>query len=70
MSKYRWTKSYARMTDTQALPALIEVQLDSFERFQRDGVLNLLDEVSPIESFNKKLQLFFPGTARRRESWG
>jgi len=70
MSKYRWTKSYARMTDTQALPPLIEVQLDSFRRFQRDGVLNLLDEVSPIESFNKKLQLFFPGHSQEARELG
>jgi DNA-directed RNA polymerase subunit beta len=64
MSKFRWTKSYARMTDTHELPKLIEVQLDSFRQFQRDGVLGLFDEISPIESFNGNLQLFFPGRSQ------
>ena len=61
MSKFRWTKSYARMTETYELPKLIEVQLDSFRLFQRDGVQGLFDEISPVESFNGNLQLFFPG---------
>ena len=48
MAKYRWVKSYARMTDTHELPTLIEVQLDSFRQFQKDGVLDLFDEMAFI----------------------
>ncbi len=70
MSKYRWTKSYARVTDTHELPTLIEVQLDSFKQFQRDGLLDLFDEISPIESFKGNLQLFYPGRSQEARELG
>ena len=70
MAKYRWVKSYARMTDTHELPTLIEVQLDSFRQFQKDGVLDLFDEISPIESFKGNLQLFFPGHGQESKELG
>lgn len=53
-------KNYARMTDPLALPSLIDVQLDSFELFINEGLAELFDEISPIESFNGNLKLFFP----------
>jgi DNA-directed RNA polymerase subunit beta len=70
MAKYRWTKSYARMTEAHALPALIEVQLDSFTQFQREGLLDLFDEISPIESFKGNLQLYFPGRSQEARELG
>ncbi len=53
-------KSYARIPDVLRLPTLIEVQLESFHAFQREGLLDLFDEISPIESFNGDLRLHFP----------
>ncbi len=70
MAKYRWIKSYARITDTHSLPTLIEVQIDSFKQFQRDGMLDLFDEISPIESFKGNLQLFFPGRSQEAKELG
>jgi DNA-directed RNA polymerase subunit beta len=70
MAKYRWTKSYARMTEAHALPALIEVQLDSFTQFQREGLLDLFDEISPIDSFKGNLQLYFPGRSQEAKELG
>ncbi len=52
-------KSYARIDDVRALPTLIEVQLDSFRWFQGEGLRELFDEISPIQSFNKNLELRF-----------
>ena len=52
-------KSYARIRDVYELPRLIEVQLDSFRWFQMEGLQELFDEVSPIVSFNKNLELHF-----------
>ena len=46
-------KSYARIPDIHTLPTLIEVQLDSFEWFKQEGLAELFNEISPIESFNK-----------------
>ncbi len=54
-------KSYARIPEIQSLPNLIEVQLDSFQWFIKDGLAELFDEISPIESFNKGMRLYFPG---------
>jgi len=54
-------KSYARIPDVQKLPRLIEVQLQSFRWMVERGLRELFDEVTPIESFNKNLELHFPG---------
>ncbi|MCP4427703.1 MAG: DNA-directed RNA polymerase subunit beta [Chloroflexi bacterium] len=54
------TKSYARTTDPLELPTLIDVQIESFDHFINESVAALFDEISPIESYNGNLQLFFP----------
>jgi DNA-directed RNA polymerase subunit beta len=54
------TKTYARVTDPLALPTLIDVQLDSFNQFIDESIPELFDEISPIESFNGNLKLYFP----------
>ncbi|GIV80954.1 MAG: hypothetical protein KatS3mg051_0308 [Anaerolineae bacterium] len=53
-------KNYARATDVQDLPSLIEIQRESFDRFYREGLNELFDEISPIESFNGNLTTLFP----------
>lgn len=53
------SKSYARIPDILELPRLIEVQLESFETFCREGLRELFAEISPIVSFNKNLELYF-----------
>ena len=55
-------KSYARITGSEDLPRLIEVQLASFGWLQEEGLAQLFDEISPIESFNGNLKLYFPGS--------
>jgi DNA-directed RNA polymerase subunit beta len=56
-------KNYARTLDVLELPSLIEIQLESFQRFIDEGLNELFDEISPIESFNGNLRLFFPGSS-------
>ena len=58
-------KSYARISDVHHLPALIEVQLNSFRWFQEVGLRELLDEISPIVSYSGNLELHFPGFDQR-----
>ncbi|MDQ4078510.1 MAG: DNA-directed RNA polymerase subunit beta, partial [Chloroflexota bacterium] len=53
------TKNYASIPDVLELPDLIEIQLRSFEWFKEEGLRELFDEISPIESFNGNLQLYF-----------
>ncbi|MCR4405458.1 MAG: DNA-directed RNA polymerase subunit beta [Anaerolineae bacterium] len=60
MNRNAHYKSYARIADVHPLPGLIDVQLDSFDWFKREGLLELFDEISPIESFNGLISLHFP----------
>jgi DNA-directed RNA polymerase subunit beta len=53
-------KSYARTTNPLPLPSLIDVQLKSFDYFIKTGLSDLFDEISPIESYNHNLKLYFP----------
>jgi DNA-directed RNA polymerase subunit beta len=53
-------KSFSRIPDIRPMPNLIQVQLDSFEWFKREGLRELFTEISPIEDFtNKNLRLDF-----------
>ena len=52
-------KNYARTPSIIELPRLTEVQLRSFEWFKKEAMRELFEEVSPIVSFNKNLELHF-----------
>ena len=55
--------SFARMSSIIPMPGLIQVQLDSFEEFKREGLRELFEEISPIEDFggkNLSLELIVP----------
>ena len=62
-------RSYARIPVVFDLPNLIEVQLDSFERLKKEGLGDLFNEVSPIESYNKGMKLYFPSRAPESKQW-
>jgi DNA-directed RNA polymerase subunit beta len=68
--KLNHVKNYARTADTQELPSLIEVQLESFNWFKEHGLAELFDEISPIESYNGNLKLYFPGTRPEAKEFG
>ena len=53
-------KSYAKLPTVLDVPNLIKVQLDSFQRFQEEGIKQLLEEVSPIKDLTgNRLELSF-----------
>ena len=55
--------SFARIPDIREMPSLIQVQIDSFEWFKREGLKELFAEISPIEDFtgkNLKLEFIVP----------
>ena len=54
-------KWYSRIPDIFPLPKLIGVQLESFVWLKQEGLAALFDEISPIESYNGGMKLFFPG---------
>jgi len=51
--------SFARFSEVLPLPNLIQMQLDSFRQFQRDGIRELFEEISPITDFAGKMSLEF-----------
>ena len=63
------SKSYARIDVTIPLPDLIEVQLESFQRLKSEGLADLFHEISPIESYNKGMKLYFPSRTPESEQW-
>ncbi len=63
-------KSYSRIDVNLKLPNLIEVQLESYERLKKDGLADLFHEISPIESYNGGMKLYFPGYSPEAEQWG
>jgi len=53
-------KSYAKLPYVLDVPNLIKVQLDSFQRFQEEGLKQLLEEASPIKDITgNRLELSF-----------
>ena len=54
-------KSYARIPSALPLPGLVEVQVQSYNWLLEEGIYQLFDEASPIESFNGSLSLYLPG---------
>jgi DNA-directed RNA polymerase subunit beta len=63
------SKSYARISVDLPLPDLIEVQLESFERLKKEGLADLFHEISPIESYNKGMKLYFPSRTPESDQW-
>jgi DNA-directed RNA polymerase subunit beta len=63
-------KNYARISYRYPLPPLIDVQLESFKRLKTEGIKELLHEISPIESYNGKMRLYFPSETPEAEQWG
>src|SRR5512133_3039554 len=64
------SKTYARIQVNLPLPDLIEVQLESFQRLKSEGLADLFHELSPIESYNKGMKLYFPSRTKESQEWG
>jgi DNA-directed RNA polymerase subunit beta len=63
------SKSYARIHVSLPLPDLIEVQIESFNRLKKEGLADLFHELSPIESYNKGMKLYFPSRTPESDQW-
>jgi DNA-directed RNA polymerase subunit beta len=63
------SKSYARIDVELPLPDLIEVQIESFKRLKEEGLADLFHELSPIESYNKGMKLYFPSRSDDVAEW-
>ncbi len=53
-------KSYSRIPDVVELPHMIQIQVESYEVFKREGLRELFDEISPITDFTgNRLEMKF-----------
>lgn len=57
--KHRVRRSYARISEVQELPNLIEIQTDSYAWFLANGIRDVFQDISPIEDHAGNLQLEF-----------
>ena len=51
--------SFAKLDEVLPLPDLVGIQRESFDWLLTEGIKEVLEEVSPIEDFTEKFQLFF-----------
>ncbi len=52
-------RNYSKMNYDVDLPNLIEIQTQSFDWFIKEGIQELLTDISPIEGHNGDLKLYF-----------
>jgi DNA-directed RNA polymerase subunit beta len=51
--------SFAKLEEVLPLPDLVGVQRESFDWLLKEGIKEVLEEISPIEDFTEQFQLFF-----------
>ncbi len=51
--------TYARIKEVMEMPHLLDIQRKSYEWFLREGLEEILKDLSPISDFNGNLKLFF-----------
>ena len=61
-------RSFSRIPTVWEMPDLVQVQIESFDWFKREGLRELLEEISPITDHHKKMELSF-GEYRFDDPW-
>ncbi|MDQ4099710.1 MAG: DNA-directed RNA polymerase subunit beta, partial [Chloroflexota bacterium] len=51
-------RTYARIPTVLEMPNLVQIQLESFQWFVREGLEELLNEISPITDHHRKMELY------------
>ncbi|WP_040209997.1 DNA-directed RNA polymerase subunit beta [Clostridium polynesiense] len=57
----RTRMSFGKVKEVAEMPNLIEVQLDSYEEFLKEGLQEVFDDINPITNFTGNLVLEFVG---------
>src|SRR5918999_5065414 len=52
-------RTFSRIPTVLEMPNLVQVQVESFDWFRREGMRELLEEISPITDHHKKMELTF-----------
>ena len=59
--------SFSKFPEVLDLPNLLKVQKDSYDWFIKEGLGEILEDISPIEDYNGKLSLEFTGYEFEKE---
>ena len=59
VNEYRERRDFSRVTNSLELADLLEIQTKSYDWFIRDGIKEVLEEISPVENFSGTLSLEF-----------
>ena len=51
--------SFSKIEEVLQIPDLIEIQKDSYDRFMKEGLKEVLADVSPITDYSENLMLEF-----------
>lgn len=52
---------FSKISGAYEMPNLVEVQLDSFAWFKNEGIAEVFNEVFPVESYSKDIEISFNG---------
>lgn len=55
----RTRMSFSRINEVAELPNLVEIQLDSYDWFLKEGLKEVFEDISPIEDYTGNLSLHF-----------
>ena len=59
VNEYRERRDFSRVANSLELGELLEVQTKSYDWFIREGIKEVLEEISPVENFSRTLRLEF-----------
>ena len=59
MGKKAVRRDYSKVSGELDLPNLVEIQTDSFEWFQQEGMKEVFEEIYPISNYNENIRLKF-----------
>ena len=57
--KHRERRNYSRVKLNAELPGLIDIQLESFDWFLKEGLTDLFEYISPIENHSGNIKMYF-----------
>ena len=61
-------RTYSRIPTVLEMPNLVQIQLESFQWFVKEGLKELLEEISPITDHHRKMELYI-SDPRFDEPW-
>lgn len=52
---------FSKISGNFEVPNLVGIQIDSFEWFKNEGIAEVFNEIFPVESYSKDIEIGFEG---------